>query len=346
MKRKLFFTGIIALILLALVTLSGVLSSLIIGLVIAYVLDPFVDFFEVRGVRRTLGITFIFSIIIAALILFVMFVAPVISREVTAFTRKVPDYVSRLQENTWPFVKDYMARHPDQVEAAKEKLQAIGVEVLMPVVNFIRNLFSGVINVVLGILDLILIPVMAFYLLKDIDRLREKLVLLVPPRHRETVQDIGGEIDTVLKDFLKGQIIVSLILAVIYAVGLSICRVPLGIAIGLVAGLANMIPYLGIAIGLAPALLLSWLDAHSLPLLIGVVATFGIAQALEGSVISPKVVGEKVGLHPVTVIVAILLGGHFFGFTGILAAVPVAAVVNVLTRRAYRWYLDSEYFNG
>lgn len=344
MKKRLIIVGIAVAIVVVIFSLSGVLSSLIIGLVIAYVLDPFVDFFEARGVRRSLGIALIFTVILAMMAAFVMIVGPVISREVTAFTRKVPQYVEQIKETAIPFVKDYVDEHPEQMEAVKERLQTLGMEILLPVVNFLRNLFSGVINIVLGILDLILIPVMAFYLLKDIDRLTDKLADAIPLRYRDRVLDVFGEIDGVLKDFLKGQGTVSIILAVLYTIGLSICGVPLGIVIGIVAGLANMIPYLGVAIGLAPALLLSWLDAQSVPLLFGVIATFAIAQALEGSLISPKIVGDKVGLHPVTVIVAILLGGHFFGFVGILAAVPVAAVANVLTRRTYAWYLQSDLY--
>lgn len=346
MKKKLFFIGFVVLFVVGIFALSGVLSSLVIGLVLAYVLDPFVDFFEEKGVRRSLGIALIFTIILGALVAFFMVVGPVIGEQVTQFTRKLPRYAEQLKETAIPFVRDYMDEHPEQVTAVREKLQDVGMQMLGPVINFLKNLFSGAINIVLGILDLILIPVMAFYLLKDIDRLTAAVGDMIPPAYREQVLDVFREIDTVLKDFLKGQGTVSIILAILYTIGLTICGVPLGIVIGIVAGLANIIPYLGVAIGLVPALLLSWLDAQSIPLLIGVVATFAVAQALEGSVISPKIVGDKVGLHPVTVIVAILLGGHFFGFVGILAAVPVAAVVNVLTRRVYSWYRQSEYFEA
>lgn len=344
MRKRLIIAGIATTIIVVLFSLSGVLSSLVIGLVIAYVLDPFVDFFEARGVRRTLGIALIFAVILGAMAAFVMVVGPVISREVSAFTSKVPHYVDQLKETALPFVNDYVDKHPEQVESIRERLQTLGMELLLPVINFMKNLFSGAMNIVLGILDLILIPVMAFYLLKDIDKLTEALGDTIPLRYRDRVLDVFRDIDAVLKDFLKGQATVSVILSILYAVGLSIFGVPLGIVIGIVAGLANMIPYLGIAIGLAPALLLSWLDAQSVGCLIGVIATFAVAQALEGSVISPKIVGDKVGLHPVTVIVAILLGGHFFGFVGILAAVPVAAVVNVLTRRTYAWYKQSDLY--
>ena len=187
---------------------------------------------------------------------------------------------------------------------------------------------------------------MAFYLLKDIDKITAKISDSFPMKYRDTIVDVFSEIDSKIKNFLKGQLIVSVILAIIYSIGLSIFNVPLAVVIGLVAGLANIIPYLGIAIGLIPALTLSYLDSHSLVNLVGVVGTFVVAQALEGTVISPRVVGEKVGLHPVMVIVAILLGGHFFGFVGILVAVPAASIVLVLFSRAYNWYLNSHYFNG
>jgi len=344
MKKKIIVAAFIACILLVFIALSGVLSSLIIGFIIAYVLDPVADFLEEHHVRRPLGIALIFTVLIGILALFYILAAPIISRQVTAFTHKVPAYVAHLQETTIPVIRDYIHNHPEQMEEVKAKLQSVGIDILMPVINFVKNLFSGTINVLLGILDLLLIPVIAFYLLKDIDRLTERIAKAIPPRHREQVTGLFSEIDRVIKDFLKGQLTVSMILAVIYSIGLTIFAVPMGIVIGLVAGFANMIPYLGLAIGLVPALLLSWLDAHSVAHLIGVAGTFTVAQILEGTVISPRVVGQKVGLHPVTVIVAILLGGHYFGFVGILAAVPAASVINVLTRRAYNWYIQSEYY--
>ena len=344
MKKKLIVGAFIASILLIIFALSGVLSSLIIGFVIAYVLDPVADFLEARHIRRPLGIALIFTVLIGVVALFYMLAAPVISRQVSAFTRKVPKYVAHLQETTIPVIRDYIRNHPEQMEEIKTKLQSAGMDMLMPVINFIKNLFSGTINVILSILDLLLIPVLAFYLLKDIDKLTARIAEAIPPRHRDQVTGLFSEIDRVIKDFLKGQLTVSMILALLYSIGLTIFAVPLGIVIGLVAGFANMIPYLGLAIGLIPALLLSWLDAHSVAHLIGVAGTFTVAQILEGTVISPRVVGQKVGLHPVTVIVAILLGGHYFGFVGILAAVPAASVINVLTRRAYNWYIQSEYY--
>lgn len=344
MKKKLIAAAFIGCVLLVVIALSGVLSSLIIGFVIAYVLDPVADFLEARHVRRSLGIALIFTVIIGIAALFYLLAAPVIGRQITAFTQKVPGYIAHVQETTVPVIRDYIQNHPEQMEEIKTKLQSLGMDILMPIINFIKNLFSGTINVLLGILDLLLIPVIAFYLLKDIDRLTKRIAEAIPPRYREQVTGLFSEIDGVIKDFLKGQLTVSMILAVIYSVGLTIFAVPMGIVIGLVAGFANMIPYFGLAIGLIPALLLSWLDAHSVAHLIGVAATFTIAQILEGTVISPRIVGQKVGLHPVTVIVAILLGGHYFGFVGILAAVPAASIINVLTRRAYNWYIQSEYY--
>ncbi len=344
MKKKLIAATFIACVLLIVIALSGVLSSLIIGFVIAYILDPVADFLETLRVRRPLGIALIFTVIIGTMALFYVLAAPVISQQFNSFTHKVPGYVTRLQKTTIPVIRDYIQNHPEQMEEIKAKLQSVGMDILMPIINFMKNLFSGTINVLLSILNLVLIPVIAFYLLKDIDKLTARIAEAIPPRNREQVTGLFSEIDRVIKDFLKGQLTVSMILAVIYSIGLTIFAVPMSIVIGLVAGFANMIPYLGLAIGLIPALLLSWLDAHSVAHLIGVAATFTVAQILEGTIISPRVVGRKVGLHPVTVIVAILLGGHYFGFVGILAAVPAASVINVLTRRAYDWYIQSEYY--
>ncbi len=346
MKKWVFFSIIIAIIVFLLFSLSGVLSSLIIAFIIAYIFDPVVDWFEKHKISRTGGIVILFTLLIGFITLFLVIVLPFFAKEFSSFSKKLPVYIENVKKSTLPVVNDYIEKHPEQLEVIKKKIQNIGFELLKPVINFFKSFFSGIIGVILNILDLLLIPVMAFYLLKDIDKITAKIRDSFPMKYRDTIVDVFSEIDSKIKNFLKGQLIVSVILAIIYSIGLSIFNVPLAVVIGLVAGLANIIPYLGIAIGLIPALTLSYLDSHSLVNLVGVVGTFVVAQALEGTVISPRVVGEKVGLHPVMVIVAILLGGHFFGFVGILVAVPAASIVLVLFSRAYNWYLNSHYFNG
>ncbi len=346
MKKWMFFSIVLALIIFLLFSLSGVLSSLIIAFIIAYIFDPVVDWLEEKKISRTGGIIILFTFLIGLIVLFFVIALPFFSREISSFTKKFPTYVETLKKSAVPVVNDYIDKHPEQIDLIKQKIQNIGFELLKPVINFFKSFFSGAIGLILNMLDLLLIPVMVFYLLKDFDRINEKIKNSFPLEYRDTIVSLFSEIDSKIKNFLKGQLIVSVILAIIYSIGLSIFDVPLALLIGVVAGLANIIPYLGIAIGLVPALLLSYLDSHSLVNLLGVVGTFAVAQALEGTVISPRVVGEKVGLHPVMVIVAILLGGHFFGFVGILVAVPAASIVLVLFSRLYRWYLDSHYFNG
>ncbi len=346
MKKWVFYTLILTVLAFLIFSLSGVLSSLIIAFIIAYVFDPVIDWFEDRGISRTGGIVILFVALTGMVVLFFVVVLPYFSKEFSAFSRKVPAYVETLKKSTLPLVNDYIEKNPEQLDYIKKRIQNIGFDLLKPVFNFFKSFFSGVITLILNILDILLIPVMAFYLLKDIDKINEKIKNSFPPAYRDAIVDIFSEIDSKIKSFLKGQLIVSIILAIIYSIGLYIFNVPLAIVIGLVAGLANIIPYLGIAIGLVPALLLSYLDSHSLINLIGVVGTFVVAQALEGTVISPRVVGEKVGLHPVMVIVSILLGGHFFGFIGILVAVPVASIVLVLFSRLYSWYINSHFFAG
>ncbi len=346
MKKWLFFSLVLTVILVLLFSLSGVLSSLIIAFIIAYVFDPLVDWLETKKLSRTGAIIILFTLLIGVVILLFVLILPVFEREISVFSKKIPIYVESLKKSTLPVVKDYVEKHPEHLEYLKQKIQNFGFEILKSIVNFFKSFFSGVIGLILNILDLLLIPVMAFYLLKDIDKITEKVRQSFPEKYRDKITDVFAEIDDKIKNFLKGQFIVSIILAAIYSIGLWIFNVPLAFVIGILAGLANIIPYLGIALGLVPAMILSYLDSHSMVNLLGVVATFAVAQALEGTVISPRVVGEKVGLHPVIVIVAILLGGHFFGFVGILVAVPVASIVLVLFSRAYNWYLNSDYFKG
>lgn len=344
MNKKIFYISALIAIIFLLATLSGILKSFVIGLIIAYIFDPAIDYLETKKIRRELGIALVFTLVIGIIILLISFTYPLMSKEIKIFTKKLPAYTEKLRKTTVPIVKEYIDKHPEQLELLKEKAQTAGLSLVLPVINFFKNIFSGTVNIIVGILDLLIIPVMAFYLLKDIDKLKEKIIIAIPKRFEEKILDIGGEIDTTLKDFIKGQLTVSFLLAILYSIGLSIFGVPIALVIGIVAGFANIIPYLGIAIGLLPAVLLSYLDSQSFVNVIGVVATFSIAQLLEGTLISPKIVGDKVGLHPVTVIIAIILGGNFFGFVGILAAVPVASVLNVLVKRTFNWYLQSSYY--
>ena len=188
-------------------------------------------------------------------------------------------------------------------------------------------------------MSLFLIPILTFYLLRDWDQLIAHLGVLVPDSQRDTVFALARETDEVLGAFLRGQLLVMIALAIIYSLGLSLVGIKFAIAIGVVSGLVSFVPYLGFVFGIGLAAMTVALEPNPLWLLLGVVATFTVAQVLEGTVLTPKLVGDRIGLHPVLVIFAIAAGGQLFGFFGILLALPAAAVLSVLVRFAYDRYL-------
>ena len=188
-------------------------------------------------------------------------------------------------------------------------------------------------------LSLFLIPIITFYLLRDWDVIINHLGALVPDSQRETVFQLARESDDVLGAFLRGQILVMMFLAIIYSLGLSLSGVEFALAIGVVSGLVSFVPYLGFVFGIGLAGLVVALEPNPLWPMVGVIATFSIAQFIEGSLLTPKLVGDRIGLHPVIVIFAVAAGGQLFGFFGILLALPAAAVLSVIMRFAYHRYL-------
>ena len=210
----------------------------------------------------------------------------------------------------------------------------------------VKGVFTNLFGFVLALLNFVFVPVFAFYLLVDLPKLKRALLALVPIAYQEVVVARVSEVDRAISSFVRGQLVIALILAAINAIGLMILDVPFGLGIGLIAGLANMIPYMALVVGLAPALALAWAEHQELVRLLGVVAVFGGAQALEGMFLSPRILGRSVNLHPVWVLLSIIAGGSFFGLVGMLAAVPVAASIQVFARHWLEIYRNSAVYKG
>ena len=263
--------------------------------------------------------------------------------------KNLPNDVRTAQELLLPYVS-YFTDNPEEIRAEAQeiltKLGSLPLKALESVASFSWSALSGFMNFAVASFKMVIVPVAAFYLLRDIDRLREKTLDLVPLENREAVLRISRKLDAVLGNFIRGQLTVVGILSVIYCVGFFLVGLPMSLPIGILVGLAGIVPYLGLVLGLLPTVVLGYLQFHDIlhPLL--VCGVFGVAQALEGMVITPKVVGDKLGLHPVAIMMAVLLGGQLFGFIGILLAVPVAAGINVFWGEALETYKQSEIYRG
>jgi predicted PurR-regulated permease PerM len=319
--------------------LAPVLTPFVAAALLAYIGDPLADKLQKLKLPRTIAVAAVFLLTFIGIGLLVLLVVPLISTQVSALLTALPDIVHQAEQVWLPSITDFLGiESGDKVGFAafiarySDMAGSWGATVLLSLTRSGGALATAV-------LSLFLIPILTFYLLRDWDSITRKLGALVPLRQRATVFQLAHETDDVLGAFLRGQIMVMFALAAIYSFGLSMVGLKFAIAIGVVAGLVSFVPYLGFVFGIALAGLTVVLEPDPLLRLIGVIATFSIAQLIEGSFLTPKLVGDRIGLHPVMVIFAVAAGGQLFGFFGILLALPAAAVLSVLVRFAYRNYL-------
>ncbi|WAS89428.1 AI-2E family transporter [Corallococcus sp. NCRR] len=339
--------GSLALVFALLSVFGGVAVPVLLALTGAYAFNPLVTLLEKRGVDRTWGTSILFF---AGTLLMVgagLYLVPVFRDEAA----KLPGFFQRASTQVVPQVESLLGVSlPDLVsqrtaelgEKASELLQSAGPTAARLVASFAGNTARFAAT----LLGLSVVPVLAFFFLQDYPRLMGRIQDLLPRRSVVLVTQRFREVDEVLSAFVQGQLTVGAILSVLYAVGLSVARIDLAIAIGLIAGFGNMVPYLGTGIGVVLAVLgvlLSWQGPWQLAV---VAATFIVGQLAEGFVITPRVVGEKVGLAPVAVIIAVLAFGELFGFVGILLAVPASAILKVVLSVVLQRYRRTQLYKG
>jgi len=339
-----FLVAILTAVVLIYVT-RRVLTPFLIAFTLAYLLDPLVDRLENCKIPRTAGVILLMAFFFLLVFLGGVLLAPVMQVQVEKLTANVPLYVRTVQDWIAPLLEKLSAIDPAKTrEILNEAMQKFGelpFKVMTSATTFLWSSLSGLVNVIFMAANLVIIPVAMFYLLRDFDEIRDNLFALIPPRFKEKTLDVLAEINRVLAKFIRGQLMVATLMAGLYSAGLQLAGTPMSLFIGIVAGYANLVPYLGVLLGLVPASLLTYLHYQEwLPVLM-VAAVFAVVQALEGMVISPRLVGGQVGLHPVALMIAILIGAEFFGLLGILLAVPVAAVLNVLLKRGLIQYKSS-----
>ena len=337
----------LALFLAALFLLRGVLLPFVAGMAVAYLLDPICDRLEGWGLSRTLATTGVtVAFLILALAAFLLLV-PVLAGQVVSLFERLPDYVETLRGQFAQLLAVIETRvDPAMLEQVEGALAGSAERLVSWVTRLLGQAISGGVALANLIALLVITPVVAFYLLRDWDRIIARIDSWLPRRHAETIREQARAVDATLAGFLRGQGTVCLILAVYYGLGLSLAGLDFGLVIGLVAGLLSFVPYVGAIIGLllSVGLALVQFDAW-LPIAI-VAAVFILGQVVEGNFLTPKLVGESVGLHPVWIIFALLAGGTLFGFVGVLLAIPAAAVVGVGVRFGLGRYLASAYFHG
>lgn len=312
--------------------LAPILTPFVASALLAYVCDPLVDRLEGLKLPRTPSVLLVFVFLFGAIWVLMLLVAPLIETQITALAERLPAYIAWIEERILPRVMAQIQDSSGEPLSLSVLLSKYGSYAGNWGTRILASITASGSAVASALVSLVLIPVLTFYLLRDWDRIIARGGTLVPLRHKETIFALAAETDSTLGAFLRGQLLVMLALAVIYTGGLLIVGVPHAIGIGVVAGLVSFVPYLGFVIGILLAGLTALVESGDLWVLGGVAVVFGVAQFIEGNFLTPRLVGDRIGLHPVMVIFAIMAGGQLFGFFGILVALPVAAVISVLAR--------------
>ncbi|MEZ5445138.1 MAG: AI-2E family transporter [Gammaproteobacteria bacterium] len=326
--------------------LAPVLTPFMVSAVLAYLGDPLADRLERRGLSRTLSVVVVFVVMALLGVTFLLIMIPLLQKQAMVLIERIPQGIQWLQERVLPYLLALPGLADTTVDldtvrqAVTEHWQQVGkavTRVLAEVTASGQALFAA-------LAYLLLIPVVSFYLLRDWDVLVRHVHALIPRSVEPTVVRLTRECDAVLAQFLRGQLLVMLGLAFIYTVGLWIVGLDSAFLIGMLAGLVSFVPYLGFIVGIVLAGFAALIQYGDAVHLLYVVAVFGVGQLIEGFVLSPWLVGDRIGLHPVAVIFAVMAGGQLFGFFGVLLALPVAAVVLVLLRHSQELYLQSSFY--
>ncbi len=343
-----WFYLIISLIALGLIyLLSPVLMPFLIAAFLAYLSNPIVDFFSRCKIPRTLGVVIVFILFILAILLLLFLLVPLIEKQITLLLNNLPLIFNWLQQTAIPWIMQHLGYHDAfnlntiKDMLAKHLQQAGGVAAT--VVSTITH--SGFAFIGL-LVNLILIPVVTFYLLRDWHTMLANIDDLIPRQIEPTMMKLAKESNDVLGAFFRGQLLVMLALGIIYTCGLWVSGLQLALLIGMIAGIISIVPYLGFIIGIIAATIAAFFQFHDFLHVLYVWIAFAVGQSAESMLLTPLLVGDRIGLHPVAVIFAIMVGGGLVGFVGVLIALPTAAVLMVILRHMMRHYVRSDVYSS
>ncbi len=323
--------------------LGTVMLPFLVGGAIAYFLDPIADRLERMGLSRTSATATISLVALLIFALLALLIVPMLVRQLVQLVNAAPTIVGQLQQ----FLTERFPQIMDSESVVRDTLGAIGKTIQARGGELASTLLSSAMSVINAVVFIVVVPVVAFYLLLDWDPMIARIDQLLPRDHQETIRAIGRDIDRVLAGFVRGQVSVCMILGTFYSVALMLAGLQFGLIVGAIAGLVTFIPYVGAIIGGSLAIGLALFQFWGDWVQIGVIAAiFAVGQFLEGNIITPRLVGKSVGLHPVWLLFALSAFGTVFGFVGMLVAVPVAAALGVLARFATGQYQSSRLYKG
>ena len=325
-----------------------VLTPFFIAFALAYLLDPVTDRLESLKISRTFSVLVLMAGVFSLVTGIGLLIFPLLKLQAEHLVSNLPNYIAIMQEWMYPLLG--VVGEPEKIQGILNrellKVGELPLKVISSITSILWGSVAGLFSFILLLANLVLIPVVTFYLLRDYDLINKKMLSFVPARSREQVLNLIKEIDGVLAGFVRGQLMVGLIMAGLYSIGLFFCVTPMSLFIGLLAGLASLVPYLGLVFGFVPAAILTFMQTQDWVLVFGVAGVFAVVQGLEGMIITPRIVGEKIGLHPVAIILAVLLGAEFFGLVGVIVSVPVAAALNVLFTHGLNEYKSSSFYTS
>ncbi|HSR63902.1 MAG TPA: AI-2E family transporter [Gammaproteobacteria bacterium] len=328
--------------------LSPVLTPFLIAMLLAYLADPLVDRLEKLKISRTIAVVIVFAFMFTVALLLLLILVPMTERQLAGLIRIFPEFINWLQNSLIPGLASTFGVEIGTINLESVKKTAMANwQDIGGILGRVLSRFSesGQFFFTL-IVYLLLIPVVTFYLLRDWDDLVARAHDLIPRRHAGLVGKLAGECDSVLAEFLRGQLLVMLGLGIIYTIGLWLAGLEFAFLIGMLAGLVSFVPYLGAIVGILAAGIAAMMQFGDVLHLVYVALVFGIGQSIEGMILSPLLVGDRIGLHPVAVIFAVMAGGQLFGFFGVLLALPVAAVIVVLLRHMKTEYQKSTLYQS
>lgn len=343
-RDQLRYWGIAAVFVFVLLWLLGdILLPFLVGGGIAYFLDPVADRLERMGLSRTGATAVIGTVAVLVFILMILSIIPTLVSQLTALINAAPDIFNRLHEF-------FLTRFPDlgdSTSTIRQTLDSIGQMIKAKGGELANGLVSSALGIVSMVLFLVIVPVVAFYLLLDWDKMVARIDALLPRDHAPTIRRLASESNDVLSGFVRGQVTICIIQAVYYSIGLMAVGLQFGLIVGFIAGMITFIPYVGALLGGALAIGLAlfqfWGDWVSIAMVVGV---FAIGQFVEGNILTPRLMGNAVGLHPVWLLLALSVFGSLFGFVGMVVAVPLAAVLGVLIRFGIEQYQASTLYAG
>ncbi len=327
--------------------LGNAVTPFIIAILFAYILNPAVELLEKRKVPRGAAVGIFALLFLLALAGLFIGVIMILKWEIPRLVANLPGYVETVKTEYLPNIQQTLGVTIDidsMVADLKERLVHLSAENYASAAGYAFSIISGTVNAIFALISVFLVPVLMIYLLMDYKKMKDGALAIMPTGYREEIVARLREVEGVLKDFVKGQLMVAFIMGFLYSVGLAIVGVDLPVVVGMLSGLGNLVPYLGTTLGLAVSVVLVMLKYHDLMHPGMVALVFILVQVAEGYVITPKVVGERLGLHPVVIILSLLVFGKLLGFVGIVLAVPLAAVLKVFIKSFVGSYMGSSLY--